>query len=130
MRTRQFYASVLSAFAILATVLAAVGVSGVMTVSVSQRTREIGIRMAVGARAMNIVATVGGRALPWVLGGVTRCSRLAVPDPLDEKPNCGESSDGSRNVYYRHSADGRGLSRGCSSINANAVNPTVALPTE
>src|SRR5436190_14500010 len=36
----------------------------------SQRTREIGIRMAVGARAANIVATVGGRTLPWVLGGV------------------------------------------------------------
>jgi putative ABC transport system permease protein len=70
LRTRRFYVSVLGMFAFMATVLAAVGVYGVMTVSVSQRTREIGIRMAMGARTRDIVAAVGGRAVRWVVIGV------------------------------------------------------------
>ena len=66
MQNRRYYASALSVFALMATVLAAVGVYGVMTFSVSQRTREIGIRMAMGANARDIVKLVGGRAL-WLI---------------------------------------------------------------
>ncbi|HEY2164355.1 MAG TPA: ADOP family duplicated permease, partial [Gemmatimonadaceae bacterium] len=54
--------SLLGAFAILALVLAAAGVFGVMSYGVAQRRREIGIRIALGARLGNVTAMVMGDA--------------------------------------------------------------------
>jgi putative ABC transport system permease protein len=70
MRSRQYYASAFGVFALIATILAAISVYGVMSSAVSQRTREIGIHMAVGARAADIVKLVGGRALRLVAIGL------------------------------------------------------------
>jgi putative ABC transport system permease protein len=71
LRTRRYNASALSGFALMATILAAVGVYGVMSSSVSQRTREIGIHMAMGAGSRDIVRLVGARAIRLIAIGLT-----------------------------------------------------------
>jgi predicted lysophospholipase L1 biosynthesis ABC-type transport system permease subunit len=67
---RRFQMRLLGAFAALALLLAVVGIYGVMAYSVSQRTHEIGIRMAVGASPNRIRAMVVAQAVRLVGLGV------------------------------------------------------------
>ena len=65
----RFFATLFTIFGVLAILLAMVGVYGVMSWVVSQRTSEFGIRMALGARAGDVVRMLLGQSLrPIVVG--------------------------------------------------------------
>jgi putative ABC transport system permease protein len=67
---RRFSAVLIGAFAALALLLAAVGIYGVMSYAASQRTQEIGIRMALGAQPGNVQVMILSHSVKLTLMGV------------------------------------------------------------
>jgi ABC-type antimicrobial peptide transport system permease subunit len=76
---RRFITLVLSLFAGMAYVLAAVGLYGVIAYTVAQRTSEIGIRMALGAQGGHIARMVVGRGMLLAGAGVVVGLAAAIP---------------------------------------------------
>jgi ABC-type antimicrobial peptide transport system permease subunit len=74
---RRFSVALLALLGVLALVIAAAGVYGVMAYVVSQRTQEIGVRMALGARPADVVSMVMGRASLLVAAGLAIGCALA-----------------------------------------------------
>jgi putative ABC transport system permease protein len=70
MSTPRFTSVLLSIFAILALTLSAVGIYGVLSYVVSRRTREIGIRVAIGAGRIQILRMVLGGGVSLALAGI------------------------------------------------------------
>jgi ABC-type antimicrobial peptide transport system permease subunit len=92
---QRFSAILLIGFSVIAVVLAAIGIYGVLAYSVAERTREIGIRMALGADARRVVAmvaaggarvvglgTVAGLAGAFLLTGLLKSMLFGV-EPHD-----------------------------------------------
>jgi putative ABC transport system permease protein len=68
--TSAFRTRLLTAFAAVALLLAVVGLYGVLAFTVAERTREIGVRVALGARAPRVVAMIVGRGMRLVTLGI------------------------------------------------------------
>ncbi len=67
---QRITSEMMAAFAVVALLLAAIGIHGVMSYTVAQRTHDIGIRTALGARGSDVVRGVLGPAMRFVVFGI------------------------------------------------------------
>ena len=89
LRMERLFAKLLSLFGLLAQQLASIGLYGVMAYSVSQRTNEIGIRMALGASQNDVMKMVlrQGMALTLIGVGMGLAGAYALTKYLESKAN-------------------------------------------
>jgi ABC-type antimicrobial peptide transport system permease subunit len=71
-------ATMFAGFGVLALIVAAVGLYGVISYNVAQRMQELGVRVALGAQPANILGLVVGQAVRFALAGVGAGTLLAL----------------------------------------------------
>ena len=126
----RLVASLASVFAVLAALLAAIGIYGLLSYTVAQRTGEIGIRMALGAGPRNIVRLICSQTFGIVLVGVALgiAAALAAAQSIryllyDVAPhNIGALSAAALSVIVVSS-----IAAAIPAIRASRVEPAVAL---
>ena len=90
--TRRFILLIVGAFGLLALGLAAIGVYGVMSLIVSERTREVGVRLALGAQPSQLLRMIVGQAAKLAGIGVVIGMVVALPlAPLLDSQLYGDS---------------------------------------
>src|SRR5207245_11056068 len=96
---RRFNTLLLSIFAGIATVLAAIGIYGVISYLVTRRTHEIGVRIALGAEARNILTLIVGRGLLLaILGAVIGLAGRLARTRVLAKTLCGVTKNAPRTL--------------------------------
>ena len=70
MSPKRLMTYILAVFALIALLLASIGIYGVMSYAVTQRTREIGVRMALGAQAMDVLRLIVKNGMTMAITGV------------------------------------------------------------
>ncbi len=77
----SFFSVALAAFAVLALILAAIGIYGLIAYSVGQRTYEIGIRMAMGAKSQDVLHMIVREGMKMTLIGAAIGFAMSLPLP-------------------------------------------------
>jgi putative ABC transport system permease protein len=110
---RKFTLSVLSIFAFLACVLGAIGLYGVMAYHVTQRTREVGIRMALGAQRANVMRLILKQGMTLVVVALANwtCWLMDV-NALDEEPLVRSECDRCHRIFTATRVADRGRTPG------------------
>jgi ABC-type antimicrobial peptide transport system permease subunit len=133
MPRRGDYIAVISVFASTAVLLAAIGIYGIVSYTATCRTREIGIRVALGARARHVAHLVAHRALLLVgvgvaggLAGAVALTRLLQSQLWAVTPTDPLTYAAGLTVLVAVCA----LACALPTRRATAVNPTIALRCE
>lgn len=77
----ELFVRALAGFALMALILAAIGIYGLVAYSVRQRSHEIGIRMALGAKSRDVLAMVLGEGMKMAAAGGSIGLLIALPLP-------------------------------------------------
>jgi hypothetical protein len=102
---RRFQTTLLTAFGVIALALAAGGLYGLMSYTVRQRTREIGVRLALGARTSDVLLLVAGHGAKITLLGISIGAGVGV-NPLRRRTHRSRSD-----CCHGCCPDGRGIAR-------------------